>query len=462
MINIFSEDTIVALSTPAGKGAIAIVRLSGKDSLAYVNQLFSEKINKDDHRLAKLGNLFDKNNGQKIDQVVITAYFGPNSFTGEDLFEISCHANPIIIDAIIKLFLKAGARIAAPGEFTQRAFLNKKIDLSQAEAIANIINARTNESLKQALRQLDGQLSIRVQQIQKSIVDIASLIEVSLDFNEEELEIYKKADLIDKSQSIIESLNSLIKSYEYGHFLNDGINILLLGKPNVGKSSLLNALLEKDRAIISPIPGTTRDYIEARMEIFGIPINIIDTAGIRISKDPIEEAGVLKSINLINQADIVLAVFDCSSPLDEEDNRLINIAEEEKNNAQFLFIINKIDIKDPRQTFNLERIAEAPLQVSAKTGDGINSIKEAVKNKIAPNESMESEDLVVTNSRHKDALEKSLMSIKSFKMHISQNYDEVVLASELRSALDYLGEIIGTTTREDLLNNIFRSFCIGK
>jgi len=457
------EDTIVALSTPLGKGAIAVVRLSGKTSLSIINKLFSKEITLRDHRKAYTGEFFSYRDRSLIDQVVVTPYCAPNSYTGEDVVEISCHCNPLIIDRIIEETVNLGARIANPGEFTQRAFLNQKLDLSQAEAVAGIIDARTKESLTQSLRQLEGKLSEKINFIKKGILDIASLIEVSLDFNEGEAEIYQPEEMQQRVESIIKEIQKLISSYDYGRFLKNGIKITLLGKPNVGKSSLLNAFLEIERAIVSHIPGTTRDYIEAFIEIDGIPITVVDTAGIREALDPIEKLGVEKSLEHGETSDILLAIFESHTELNADDEKLLSIVGKLKDRVPTLVVINKIDLGRNKNTYRALKEKGFPLvEISAKNGTNMTELKKMIKKKVVLNTESESENVVITNSRHKNALQKTREALHRFAEGLSRQLDEAILAGELRSALDYVGQITGETTTEDLLNNIFSQFCIGK
>lgn len=458
-----NEDTIVALSTPLGKGAIAVIRLSGKTSFTIINRLFSKKISSQDHRKALTGELASHKDRGLIDQVVVTPYRAPNSYTGEDVVEVSCHCNPLIIDRIIEEAVSLGARIANPGEFTQRAFLNQKLDLSQAEAVAGIIEARTKESLTQSLRQLQGKLSEKIYIIKKEILVIASLIEVSLDFNENEMVIYQPEEMWRKAVSIEKKIEKLISSYDYGRFLKEGIKITLLGKPNVGKSSLLNAFLEAERAIVSHIPGTTRDYIEAFIEIDGIPITVVDTAGIREAYDPIERLGMERSLEHGETSDVLLAMFESHRELNGDDEKLLSIVEKLKARIPIIFVINKIDLGRNKNTYRaLKEKGFLLIEISAREGTNITELKKAIKSSVITNVDSETENVVITNSRHKNALQKTWDALHRFAEGLRSRLDEAVLAGELRSALDHIGQITGETTPEDLLNNIFGQFCIGK
>ena len=457
------EDTIVALSTPLGKGAIAVVRLSGKNALSIINKLFSKEISSSDHRRAFTGEILSYRQRELIDRVVVIPYCAPNSYTGEDVVEISCHCNPLIIDRIIEEAILLGARIANPGEFTQRAFLNQKLDLSQAEAVAGVVEARTKESLVQSLRQLEGGLSQKVYFLRNEMLNIASLIEVSLDFNEEEIEVYQPEEVRTRVESLIKEIEQLESSYKYGRFLQNGIKITLLGKPNVGKSSLLNAFLEMERAIVSHIPGTTRDYIEALIEIDGIPITVVDTAGIREALDPIEKLGVEKSLKHSESSDVLLAIFESQSDLSADDRKLLSIVCEQKNRIPTLIVVNKIDLGRNKNTHRALKEKGFPLvEVSARENININKLKEMIKKSVIVDTGWEGESVIITSARHKNILQKTRQTLQRFKDGLAHGLDEVILAAELRSALDYIGQITGETTEEDLLNTIFSQFCIGK
>jgi len=464
MFHYSDEDTIVALSTPPGKGAIAMVRMSGEKALAILNRIFTPSLSPQHHRKAVSGVVHHLNNNQIIDECVAIYYQSPNSYTGEDLVEICCHCNPLIIDEIIQQVIKAGARVAQPGEFTKRAYLNHKMDLMQAEAVAAVIAARTRTGLACSLRQLDGTFSQRIHQIQQDIIHLASLIEVNLDFSEEDLQVYDKRDVLQRTQVCLEQIDKLLHTYNYGRLLNDGIKLLLLGKPNVGKSSLLNALAERERSIVSEIPGTTRDYIEEFTQMEGFPIQIVDTAGIRETLDMIEEIGVKKALKHIESSDLILALFEIHKPLDADDLRLIEYLNQYvQKKVPFLVVLNKSDLGIEPDTINVLKKLGSPLvEISVKTGYNMDILKQQIKNCLVDDAGLEEEGLVVTNARHKHALDKVQHALKDFQRGLQKGLDEVILATELRSALDYLGEIVGEVSRDDLLNHIFNQFCVGK
>lgn len=459
----YSEDTIVALSSPLGKGAIAIIRLSGDACLSITNRLFSTKIDASHVRRAVTGAIYASSDRHLIDQVVVTYFKSPHSYTGEDVVEISCHCNPIIIDRLLHEATSLGARIAGPGEFTERAFLNHKMDLSQAEAVAGIIEAKSRQTLSQSLRQLEGKLSEKIHHIKQAIVNIASLIEVNLDFNEDDVQVYETTEVVTRAKVLVENIDQLIRSYHYGRLLNEGLKMVLLGKPNVGKSSLLNIFLEKQRAIVSEIPGTTRDYIDGFTEMEGIPIQVIDTAGVRETLDPIEDIGVQKALEHIETADIVLALFEANGQITVDDGRLVDYIAEAKNRVPVILVANKTDLGINSTVLETLKELNLPVvQISALNETNIEELKRNIKEHLLSDSGVEEDDIIVTNRRHKAALQRTRESVDTFIRGLQSGLDEVVLAGELRSALDHIGEIIGETTTEDLLNNIFGQFCIGK
>jgi tRNA modification GTPase len=463
MFNIENDDTIVALSTASGKGAIAVVRLSGNACLTIINKIFNKKIKEEDHHKIFPGEIHSSSDNRLVDQVVVSYFKAPQSYTGEDVIEISCHCNNFIIEQIISEVVISGARVAQPGEFTKRAFLNHKMDLSQAEAVAGIIEAKTRQGLVYSLRQLEGGLSDRINSMKNRILDLASLIEVSLDFNEGDISVYKKEKVVEKAKIIIEAIENLINTYNYGRLLNEGMKILLLGKPNVGKSSLLNLFLEKERAIVSEIPGTTRDYIEGFAQIDGIPIQIIDTAGIRETLDKIEDIGVQRGLEHIQSADIILALFEAHKSLDADDLNLIKVIERLNSTVPVILVLNKHDLGLNAKAEEKLSVCNLPLiKISAKNQENIDLLKKQIKDYLIKESIDESEEIVISHSRQKDALVKTRSAMHAFLGGIKSNFDEAVLAADLRSALDYIGQIVGETTPDDLLNNIFGQFCIGK
>jgi len=456
------DDTIIALSTPLGNGAIAVIRISGEEALSILNPLLKRTIRSTDARKA-LFNEFISSSQSVVDQIVTTFFKSPASYTGEDVVEISCHCNPLIINRIIDEIIRNDARVAEPGEFTLRAFLNGKMDLSQAEAVAEIINARTRQSLTQSLRHLEGRFSEIIAKIHRQILNNLALLEINLDFSDEEIEVLPVREMAEKMTGVIERIQGLLKTYDYGRLLQEGVKMLILGKPNVGKSSLLNVLLARDRAIVSEIPGTTRDYIEATMEIDGLAVQAVDTAGIRQTEDTVEAIGVQLALAQIESSDIALCLFDAHRPLDDDDHALIKIIQDRLQDTLFVLILNKSDLKRNAKTETAIKSLNLPtVRVSAKTQTNIQSLKRTIKKQLIHDQSMETEEIVVTSARHKQALENTVRSLQNAIAAMEMNASEEIIAVDIRLALDHLGEITGETTSEDVLNHIFANFCIGK
>lgn len=447
------EDTITAIATPIGVGALAIVRISGKSSIAVADKIFNGKqsVASVNSHTIHYGKIFD-DAGNLIDDVILSVFRAPNSYTGEDLVEISCHGNPLISQKIINEILKHNVRIAEPGEFTKRAFLNNKLDLAQAEAVADIISSRTDASLRGARNQLDGILSKSVSTLRQSLIDILSFIELELDFAEENLEFLARSDLIKKIELIIQNIDNLLKTFTFGKVLRDGVNVVIVGKPNVGKSSLLNYFLKESRAIVSHIPGTTRDIIREEISIDGILFKLYDTAGIRHSQDVIEIEGIKRSSDAIKNADLILFINDVmqgySSDLYEELCQL-NVRE------RIIKVINKVDLCISSE------VPDA-IYVSALTGEGMDMLTTEMKRKALGSESYSEKSVIVSNVRHFRCLTAAKNSLESSLSAIKEKLSGEFVAIDVRDAVSSLGEIIGEVTSDDLLNNIFSKFCIGK
>ncbi|MFZ0389279.1 MAG: tRNA uridine-5-carboxymethylaminomethyl(34) synthesis GTPase MnmE [Calditrichia bacterium] len=458
-----NEQTIVALSSPVGKGAIAVVRFSGTDCLSIVNQIFTPAILETKPRQAIYGEIHHPTTGELVDRVICIFYKKPHSYTGEDLVEIFCHCNPLIIEKIIDEGINMGARMARPGEFTERAFFNNKLDLSQAEAVVKVIEAKTNQSLQQSLRQLEGGLSGKIQAVRNDVLELASFIEISLDFNEDDAQIYEPETLREKAELVVDELDLLISSYHYGALLQQGAKMVLAGKPNVGKSSLLNLFLRKERAIVSHIPGTTRDYLTEEIEVEGIPVQAVDTAGVRETLDPVEEAGVYRTLEQAGSARIILALFEAHSPLDADDQRLIKQLKEMPEQTSVVVVLNKIDLGLETSTkLTLRKLGYPVVEISATKKRELSELKQCIKNELLKETEGDPEEILISSLRQRSALEKARDSLTQFISGLTNKFDEVILAAELRSCLDYLGEVTGETTPEHILNQIFSSFCIGK
>lgn len=447
------EDTIAAIATPTGLGALAIIRISGNKAISVTDAIFKGKkrIAETNSHTVHYGKILDNQN-ELIDDVLLSVFKAPNSYTGEDLIEISCHGNPLIAEKIIGQILKHDARIAEPGEFTKRAFLNNKIDLAQAEAVVDVICSRTDASLRGARNQLDGLLSKNVVVLRQSLLDTLSFLELELDFAEEEVEFVARGELTQKIISIIENIDNLLKTYSFGKVIRDGVNVAIVGKPNVGKSSLLNYLLKESRAIVSHIPGTTRDIIREEISIDGILFKLYDTAGIRFSEDIIEIEGVRRSNEAIVNSDIVLFVNDVEQGISEDlYKELIAL----KTKDRIIKVVNKIDLGRG------DNVVDA-VEISALTGQGIDNLIATMREIALIHNNYSEKSVMVSNIRHYQCLKTAKNSLENSLSSIDQMLSGEFITVDLRIAADSLGEIIGEVTSEDVLNNIFSKFCIGK
>ncbi len=454
------NDTIVALATPSGPGAIAIIRLSGKDAIKIASLVFNSVLGKkladQKTHTVHLGNILD---GERIiDEVLATLFKNPQSYTGENVVEFSCHGSSYIQQEIIQLLLRKGCRMATAGEFTLQAFLNGKMDLSQAEAVADLIASDSKASHQLAIQQMRGGFTTEIEELRVQLLDFASLIELELDFSEEDVEFASRNDfqkLIKKTTSL---LKNLIDSFATGNVLKNGIPVAIIGRPNSGKSTLLNVLLNEDRAIVSNIAGTTRDTIEDEITIDGIRFRFIDTAGIRNTKDEIEKIGVEKALEKLKNSAIYIYLFD-STEMDMNDVKIE--LESFSTTSSQLIVANKID-KASKSVLNTIKNSVLPvLSISAKKKESIDQLKKSLLD-LAGKEALDKNQLIVTNSRHYDILLKSLEEIIKVQNGIDQNLSGDLLAIDLRQALYYLGEITGKVSNDDLLGNIFANFCIGK
>ncbi len=457
-----TADTIVALATPMGAGALAVIRLSGAQALDIVNRCIKKPIPQESHRVHFRH--FYHTGQQLIDQVVISYFKAPTSYTGEDVVEISAHNNPLIVRAIIEQLVTAGARLAEPGEFTYRAYLNQKMDLTQAEAVAEVIAARTQQSLTHSMRHLTGALRERIEAIKEQVLQYLSLLEINLDFSEEDIEALPREELQEKLRTTMEQLERLMASYAYGRLLDEGIRLLFVGKPNVGKSSLLNRIIGEDRAIVSDIPGTTRDYIEAQAQLDGLLIRAVDTAGVRTTPDQLEALGIERTLQQVEKADVVAVVFEAPAPPASEDFYLKGKVQAwRQEDRHVIGVLNKVDKGEAPewQQFTAD-LAIPVVRVSARTGEGMAQFREAVLELFARERAFESEDVVVTSERHRQALDKALGALRSAEEGLQMGLSDEFIAADIRTALSALGEIVGETTPQEVLNHIFANFCIGK
>ena len=457
-------DNIVAIASPAGLGAISLIRVSGNDCINQIDNIFYgfDKIkleNQESHTL-QLG--YIKDGDEIIDKVLVTVFRNPKSYTGEDLVEISCHGSIYIQEKILQTILKNNCRIADPGEFTLRSFLNGKMDLSEAEAVADLIASNTKASHKLALNQMRGGFKNDINKLREELVNFASLIELELDFSQEDVEFANIDRLNDLVSTIEIQLTDLVKSFKIGNVIKNGLPIVIVGKPNSGKSTLLNCLLNEEKAIVSSIPGTTRDYIEDQININGIKCRFIDTAGIRKTEDKIENLGIKKTYEKIEEAEIILYIID-KSTLDDKniDDYIIEIDKIKKDfrEKEIVVLINKCDISTKILDDNL--VSLSALQISAKMGLNIDKLIERISTYMSKL-SIDSHNVIVTNSRHLDLLSKTLDEIKKIKLSIKQNISSDLLSIDIKQASYFLGELTGEISNDELLGNIFSKFCIGK
>jgi len=458
----YSSETICALATAPGIGAIAVIRLSGDRSIEICNQIFyGTNLLKVATHTVHFGTIRDED--KIVDEVLVTVFKDKKSFTGEDAVEISTHGSPYIQQQVIQLLLKNGAKSAGPGEFTMRAFLNGKLDLSQAEAVADVIAANSETSHQLAMSQMRGGFSNEIQKLREELIHFASLIELELDFGEEDVEFANRDDLKELVVKLNSALTTLINSFDYGNVIKTGVPVAIVGEPNVGKSTLLNALLNEDRAIVSDIAGTTRDVIEDEIVIEGISYRFIDTAGIRETSDEIESLGIKKSFEKIDQASIVLLLVDASTTSENQINKDVSNIQSriEGKNKRLVVVANKVDKGDQKiieQKFNdIENV----IFVSAKNNDNVEAIK-AQLYLFVQSGALQNTDVIVTNARHHEALTKSNESLIKVLEGLDLNITGDFLAMDIRQALHHLSLITGDISTDDLLDNIFSKFCIGK
>lgn len=457
---ITKEDTIVALATPNGVGAIAVIRLSGPDAIHIANNVFKGKdLNKQASHTIHFGSIVDGD--VVLDEVLASVFVAPRSYTRENVVELSCHASPYIITSIIKLLIKQGARAARPGEFTLRAFINGQLDLSQAEAVADLIASDSKASQQVAMQQLRGGYSSELKQLREQLVNFASLIELELDFSEEDVEFANRTQLKQLIVNISNMVGKLIQSFELGNAIKSGVNTVIAGRPNAGKSTLLNALLNEERAIVSDIAGTTRDTIEEILNINGINFRLIDTAGLREATDAIEAIGVKKTLEKISQSALLLYVFDAQKLTNADvQNDIENLVSDD---LPVLAVANKIDLLPGGQmpeTFNLPQNVEL-ITVSAREKQHIDQLKQTIYNNTLHGQ-LTGDETLVTNIRHLEALQKTQQALERVLGGIDNPITSDFLALDIKQALHYLGEITGVVTTDDLLDNIFSKFCIGK
>ena len=456
----YDNETIVAPATSTGKSSVNIIRLSGVKSLAVAESIFMPKKYKisENPRRMIYGHIIDKD--KVIDEVMLCYMKAPHSFTCEDVVEINCHGGSKSLEEIMSLILTKGVRLAQNGEFTKRAFLNGRIDLSQAEAVIDIINAKSTKSFENAQRQLQGRLSGRIEKIDERLKKSIAQITVAIDFPEEDIPEVTYEELLSDVEISIDELNKLKETYKNGKVISDGINIAIIGRPNVGKSSLLNELLEENRAIVTDIAGTTRDIITESLSINGISVNLIDTAGIRETQDVVEKIGVERSISSIENADIILLVLDTSDKLNTEDRELM----EKLKDRQYLILLNKSDLQNKLNISQLPSFIDKDNIINISTLDkrGIEELKENIYAKAVSFDDDSINNVMITNSRHYSLIENAINSLKDARQSLLDNVELDILEIDFLNAVDYLGQITGLSVSESLLDTIFSKFCIGK
>ena len=449
------KDTIAAIATPAGEGAIAIIRLAGKNALSIFDKIFSKNVKKMPSHTVHFGKIIDPDNKNKIiDTALAFIMKAPKSYTGEDLIEINCHGGSLITRQVLNAVLKAGARPALPGEFTLRAFLNHKIDLAQAEAVQTLICAQNNKALAAAKDQLEGRLSQEIKTLQKELIETAALLEAGLDFPEEKLELEALKNLKPRLTSALSKMQKLFASFDLGKKLIEGMKIAIIGTPNVGKSSLMNLLCQKEKAIVTDIPGTTRDLIEETSSFGSFHFHLIDTAGIRKASSKIEKEGIKRSEKIFKEADLVLLVLDSSRPLNADDQKLIKIAKAKKT----ILIWNKTDLQPSPQKLNFPY----EILISAKQKTGLSLLIDTMQKTLENTQLDSKEQIILTQERHKASLKTAIENCQKAVLGIENNISEEFIAADLRFALLSLGQIIGHDLSEDILSEIFSKFCIGK
>ena len=464
----FKEDTIAAIATAPGEGGIGIVRISGESAEAILRSLFipANKLNKDkeyliENRKLTYGRIVDPKTGEAVDEVLAVMMKGPYTYTTEDVVEINCHGSMVSLKKTLELVLRSGARLAEPGEFTKRAFLNGRIDLSQAEAVIDLIKSKTEASYKAAMGQLSGRLSEEINNVRQKIVDVLVDLAVNIDYPDEDIEIMTYEKIEGQLQVIEKDLKELSDTGYTGRILREGLNTVIVGKPNVGKSSLMNRLLRETRSIVTEIPGTTRDTIEEQLNIGGILLNITDTAGIRETEDTVEKIGMEKSLNSLKRADLVLFIMDLSRTVDEEDMEIIKQLE---GKEEVIVLLNKADkdkkfgVSDLKPYFEEEKI----IITSMENGTGLKELEDRIQNMVYEGKVRASENVLITNVRHLNLINKALNSVQEALISSEDKQPFELIEIDVNEAWACLGEITGEAVREDIIDEVFARFCLGK
>ena len=467
--------TIAAIATPTGRGGIGIIKVSGKDAFSIAEAIFQKSapvIDVSKKKSAPLfsslkshhlyhGHIVDKEKGRVLDEVLLSVMMAPHTYTKEDVVEINTHSGPVVLASILELVLKHGAKLAEPGEFTKRAYLNGRIDLTQAEAVIDIINSKTEKALEIATSHITGGLKTKIESIRSALLDILVETEAAIDFLDDTGENLDSGRIIKiLKRRVVDALKALIEKYENEHVLRDGLKMVVVGRPNVGKSSLMNRLIQEDRAIVTPIPGTTRDLIEETLNIHGIPVIIADTAGLHETDDPVEVIGIEKAQKYIRDSDLVLFMVDASDPLTDEDYNIYKSI----RNKRLILVINKSDlVEDDFEPAVPDSWRFIPrIKISALYGKGLEDLKELIVNLSIGEYGLEAKNTIIPNLRHKISLERSLQLCVAAIEEIRKQTSFEFVAIDIREAMDGLGEIIGDTAKEDVIDQIFSRFCIGK
>ena len=456
------EKTIVAISTANGNGGIGIIRLSGKNTFDIIKKIFKPKNSSEEIKgySMKYGNIINPKNNEIIDEVLVSYFIAPKSYTTENMCEINSHGGMIVEKKILEICLENGAELAQPGEFTKRAFLNGRIDLSQAEGIIDLINAKSDMEAKESLGQLKGFLSSQIKEIEQKLLDIMVDIEVTIDYPEYDVDEVTNNKANESLQTISNLLEKLEKSFDRGKILKDGIKTVILGKPNAGKSSLLNALLKEDRAIVSDIAGTTRDTIEEYINLDGIALKLIDTAGIRDTENTIEKIGVEKSKKLAESADLIIAIIDNSQNLDDDDRRILEIIKDKKA----VIVLNKVDIKykNEKNERDIQELCKPIVKMSAKNETGLDDLYTEIIRLFEINDISNGNEVLITNERHKKQIKKAKENIEKAIETVKSQMPVDIVTIYITQALEDLGEITGQNVSENIINEIFSKFCLGK
>ncbi len=456
--------TIAAISTAPAIGGIGIVRMSGKDCFEVLEKIFKPKNPETIENIAgyiiKYGTIVNPETNRVVDEVLVSYFKCPKSYTAENMCEINSHGGIVVLREILELCLKNGAELAKPGEFTERAFLNGRIDLTQAEAIIDIINAKSTREAQESANQLEGYLSRKINEIREKIMDIMVKIEANIDYPEYDVEEVSNKDAENKLKEIENELIKLSKTFENGKILKEGVKIAIIGSPNAGKSSLLNSMLKEERAIVTDIAGTTRDIIEEQISIEGIPFKVIDTAGIRDAKDKIEQIGIEKSKKAANEADVILAVFDSSVPLNNEDREILNLLKHKKS----IIVLNKTDLKQVvnNECKEIQDVNTEVINISLKNNEGLEKIYESLVKMFNLNQINLDNELTITNIRHQELINKAIESTRMALNDLNNSMPIDIISINIKEILEHLGEITGDNVSEDIIKSIFAKFCLGK